>query len=155
MALFTVTRTRGRPACPAVNERVRKSCRRHSGAFLSHKKNEVLPCATAWLDLEGITLSEMSQRKTNTLGCHLYMESKKKKANEQTKQKQTQDIERTAQAGAAHWTEHRPANQRVTSSIPSQGTCLGCRPGPQEGAHERQPHTDVSLPLFLPPSPSL
>ena len=27
--------------------------------------------------------------------------------------------------------------------------------GPQEGEHERQPHTDVSLPLFLPPFPFL
>ena len=41
------------------------------------------------------------------------------------------------------------------SSIPSQGTCLGCRPGPQEGPSERQPHINVSLPLFLPPFPSL
>ena len=29
---------------------------------------------------------------------------------------------------------HRPANQRVTGSIPSQGTSLGCRPGLQDGA---------------------
>ena len=35
------------------------------------------------------------------------------------------------------------------------GTCLGCRPGPQWGAYERQPHNDVSLSLFLPPFPSL
>ena len=42
-------------------------------------------------------------------------------------------------------------NRRVAGSIPSQGTCLGCGPGPQEGTLERQPHTDVSLPLFLPP----
>ena len=55
-----------------------------------------------------------------------------------------------ALAGVAQWTEHRPANQRVTSSIPGQGTCLGCRPGPQLGVHVRQPHTDVPL-----PSPSL
>ena len=47
-------------------------------------------------------------------------------------------------------------NQRVASSVPSQGTCLGCRPGqlPSRGA-ERQPHIDVSLPLFLPPFLSL
>ena len=38
-------------------------------------------------------------------------------------------------------------------SIPSQGTHLGCGPGPQQGAHERQPHIDVCLPLFLPPFP--
>ena len=43
--------------------------------------------------------------------------------------------------------------QRVASSIPSQGTCLGGRPGPQWGPRERQPHTDVSLPLFLPSFP--
>ena len=36
-----------------------------------------------------------------------------------------------ALAGVAQWIECLPANQRVTSSIPSQGTCLGCRPGPQ------------------------
>ena len=46
-------------------------------------------------------------------------------------------------------------NQRVASSIPSQGTCLGCRPGPQYWAHERQPHIDVSLPLFPLLVPSL
>ena len=34
-------------------------------------------------------------------------------------------------AGVAQWIEHMPANQRVTSLIPSQGTCLGCRSGPQ------------------------
>ena len=34
-------------------------------------------------------------------------------------------------AGVAQWIEHWPANQRVTGLIPSQGTCLGCRPGPQ------------------------
>ena len=35
-----------------------------------------------------------------------------------------------ALAGVAQRIEHRPANQRVAGSIPSQGTCLGCRPGP-------------------------
>ena len=44
---------------------------------------------------------------------------------------------------------------KVAGSIPHQGTCLGCGPGPQLGAHERQPHIDVSLPLFLPPFPAL
>ena len=60
-----------------------------------------------------------------------------------------------ALAGVAHWTECWPAKQRVTGSIPSQGTCLACGPGPQLGACERQPHINVSLPLFLPPFPSL
>ena len=59
----------------------------------------------------------------------------------------------TALAGVAQWIECQPANQRVSGSIPSQGTCLGCRPGPQWGACERQPYIDVSLPLFLLPFP--
>ena len=35
-----------------------------------------------------------------------------------------------ALAGVAQWIECRPANQRVAGSIPSQGTCLSCGPGP-------------------------
>ena len=37
--------------------------------------------------------------------------------------------------------------------IPSQSICLGCGPGPQQRARERQPHIDVSLPLSSLPSP--
>ena len=36
-----------------------------------------------------------------------------------------------ALAGVAQWIEHWTVKQRVTGSIPSQGTCLGCRLGPQ------------------------
>ena len=42
-----------------------------------------------------------------------------------------------------------PANQMVLGSVPSQGTCLGCGPGPQWGVCKRQTHTYVSLPVFL------
>ena len=59
-----------------------------------------------------------------------------------------------ALAGVAQWIELRLGNQRVADSIPSQGTCLVCRPGPQWGAHERQRRVDVSLPLSLLPFPS-
>ena len=64
-------------------------------------------------------------------------------------------ISEIALAGVAQWIECQPVNQRVTGSIPSQGTCLGCRPGPQYGVCERQPDIDVSLPLFLLPFLSL
>ena len=53
-------------------------------------------------------------------------------------------------AGVAQWTEHQPANQRVTGLCPSQGTCLGCGQGPQWGACKQQPHIAIILPL---PSP--
>ena len=57
--------------------------------------------------------------------------------------------------GVAQWIEHWPVNQRVASSIPSQGTYLGCEPGPQSGTHKKQPHIDASLPLSLPLFPFL
>ena len=41
-----------------------------------------------------------------------------------------------ALAGGAQWTEYRPEKPGVTGLIPSQGTCLGCRPGPQWGARQ-------------------
>ena len=49
-----------------------------------------------------------------------------------------------AVVGVAQWIECWPLNQKVTSSIPTEGTCLGCRPGPHLGACDRQP-VDVSL----------
>ena len=60
-------------------------------------------------------------------------------------------MKKIALDGVAQWIESRPANQRVTSLIPSQGTCQGCRPGPQLGMRKRQPHIDFSpsLPLSL------
>ena len=35
------------------------------------KKNEILPFATTWMELEGIMLSEISQRKTNVIFTHI------------------------------------------------------------------------------------
>ena len=46
--------------------------------LLSHKNNESLPFATSWMDLVGFFLNKISQRKTNTVRFHLYVESKKK-----------------------------------------------------------------------------
>ena len=40
------------------------------------KKNEIMPLAATWMDLEGIMLSEITQTKTKTLCYHLYVESK-------------------------------------------------------------------------------
>ena len=40
------------------------------------KKNEILPFATTWMELEGTMLSEISQRKTKTIWLHSYEDFK-------------------------------------------------------------------------------
>lgn len=43
----------------------------HNGIFFRHKKKEILPFVTTWMDL-----SEISHTKTDTIWSHLYMEFK-------------------------------------------------------------------------------
>ena len=53
------------------------------------KKNDILPFATICMDLEGIMLSEMSDRERQILYDFTCMWNLKNKTNEQTKQKQS------------------------------------------------------------------
>ena len=39
----------------------------HNGILLNLQKDELLPFTTTWMDLAGIILSEISQRKTNII----------------------------------------------------------------------------------------
>ena len=48
----------------------------YNGILLSHKKNKIIPFAATWMQLEIIVLSEVGQRKTNTIWYHLYVKSK-------------------------------------------------------------------------------
>ena len=41
------------------------------------KKNEIMPFTAIWMDLENIILSEVSQRKTNTVRYYLNVEPQK------------------------------------------------------------------------------
>ena len=45
------------------------------------KRNEILPFATTWMELEGIRLSEISQRKTKIIWLHSYEDFETKQMN--------------------------------------------------------------------------
>ena len=47
------------------------------GILLHHKTSEVLTLATAWMNLESVTLSERSQTRKATTACSLLYESPK------------------------------------------------------------------------------
>jgi len=47
-----------------------------NGILFSHKMNEILTLAATWMDLDIIIISEVSQRKINTIRYHLLAESK-------------------------------------------------------------------------------
>ena len=49
----------------------------YNGILSSREKNEIMPFAAIWMDLEIIILGEVSQRKTNIILYHLYVECKK------------------------------------------------------------------------------
>ena len=46
------------------------------------KTNKIMPFATKWMTLEMFILSKVSQRKTNIILYHFYVESKKNDTNE-------------------------------------------------------------------------
>ena len=79
------------PKCPWTDEWVKKMWHLHTRGYYSViKKNEIMPFATTWMDLEIIILKEVRQRKTNIIWYHLHVESKKMiQMSLFTKQKQT------------------------------------------------------------------
>ena len=56
----------------------------YNGISLSHKKTEIRPFASTWMDQQTAILSEVNQTQTNIIWYSLYMESKKKVTNELT-----------------------------------------------------------------------
>ena len=57
--------------------------------------------------------------------------------------KKNKNVE-VALTGVAQWVGHHPTNRKFSGSIPGHSTCLGCGPGPQLVAWEKQ-LIDVSL----------
>ena len=67
-ALSTIAKVWKEPKCPSMDEWIKKMwCTYTTEYYSAIKKNEILPFATTWMELEGIMLSEISQRMTKIL----------------------------------------------------------------------------------------
>ena len=76
-ALFTVAKTQTQPKCPLTEEWIKKMWYIYTmECYSAIKKNEIMPFAATWLELEIIILSVVSEKETNTVWYHLYVESK-------------------------------------------------------------------------------
>ena len=64
------------PKHPSTDEWIQMWYRYTVEFYSAIKKKKILPFAATWMDLEGTMLSEISQRKTNPVCYHLYVESK-------------------------------------------------------------------------------
>ena len=67
-ALFTIVRTWKQAKCPSTEEWMKKMRYIYIIEYYSAiKKNEIMPFAATWMDLEIFILSEVRQRKTNII----------------------------------------------------------------------------------------
>ena len=69
-ALFTIAKTWKQPKCPSKDEWIRMWHTYTMEYYSVIKKNEIMPFATTWMDLEIIILSDISQRQiSNDITC--------------------------------------------------------------------------------------
>ena len=74
-ALLTIAKTWKQPKCPSTDEWIKKIRYTYTTEYYSViKKNEIMPCAATWIQVE-ITLC-VRTRQTNTIRHHLYVKSK-------------------------------------------------------------------------------
>ena len=74
--LFTIARTWKQPRCPLSDEWIKKMWYIYTTEYYSAtKKNEIMPFAATWMNLEIIILSAVRQRKRNII-IYLYVKCK-------------------------------------------------------------------------------
>ena len=92
--MWTAINLKMYPVCPDIKGKINEECKMESGKCSTHthththahtpahthtmeyywvmKNNEILPLATIWVELEGIMLSEISQRKTYHMISYIF-----------------------------------------------------------------------------------
>ena len=58
--LFTIAKIWKQPKCPSIDEWIKKMCVYTMACYSATRKKEILSFVTTQMDLEGITLSEIS-----------------------------------------------------------------------------------------------
>ena len=72
--LFTITKTWKQPKCPLTDEWIKKMWYIYTMEYYSAiKKNEIMPFAATWMDLEIIVLSEVSQKEKDKYHMILFI----------------------------------------------------------------------------------
>ena len=62
-ALFTIAKIWKQPKCPSTDDWIRKMwCIYTMEYYSAIKKNKIMPSAATWMELETLTLSEVSQK---------------------------------------------------------------------------------------------
>ena len=61
VAQFTIAKYWKQPKCPSANEWIQKLWYIYTMEFYAAERKELIPFSTAWMELESIMLSEISQ----------------------------------------------------------------------------------------------
>ena len=81
-ALFTVAKTWKQPKCPSTDEWIKMWYTYTMEYYSAIKKNEIMPFAATWMDLEIIILSEVSQTEKCKYNIMSHMWKLKNNTNE-------------------------------------------------------------------------
>ena len=74
-ALFTITMIWNQSKCPLIDKQIKKMWYIYTGMeyYSVIKRNEIVPFAEMWMDLETVKQSEVSQRETQILYINTYL----------------------------------------------------------------------------------